>query len=261
MDATDKPKIKHKEASVPGTPSIGPGIEDPCWQLFCLEHGIDPALAAWSYADGPGMLNAEGHEKREDEGHRPHRDPGLFGVWNALVTRLNPAKSLEFHSEPCVAALDKELGTLRAQGVWNEDEVREWRSVRGQSGKDGKDDLVGKLFAIMGEKNDEDGVLPHLRKHKARIVFARTSRLRLGRRLTSCSRSSRRHPLRWVLLGQRSESQLCKGTSPKSGMRPRRTFKLESTARIGRALGCDCRGSDGRRLGLTPRGNHCTRTQ
>ena len=87
VDVTDKPKIKDKEASVPGAPSIGPGIEDPCWQLFCLEDGIDPALAAWSYADGPGMLHTEGHEKREDEGHRPHRDPGLFGVWNALVTR------------------------------------------------------------------------------------------------------------------------------------------------------------------------------
>ena len=37
-DVTDKLKIKHKEASVSGTPSIGPNIEDPCWQLFCLEH-------------------------------------------------------------------------------------------------------------------------------------------------------------------------------------------------------------------------------
>ena len=171
-DVTDKPKIKHKEASVLGTLSIGPNIEDPCWQLFCLEHGIDPALAAWSFADRPEMLHAEGPEKLGDEGHRPLRDPGLFGVWNALATRLIPAKSPEFHSEPCVAALKKELDTLRAQGVWNEDGVREWRSVRSQSGKDGKDDLVGKLFAIMGEKNVEDGVLPHLRKYKARIVFA-----------------------------------------------------------------------------------------
>ena len=88
------------------------------------------------------------------------------------MTRLVPAKSPEFHSELCVAALDKELGTLRAQGVWNEDGVREWRSVLGQSGKDGKDDIVGRLLAIMGEKNAENGVLPHLRKHKARIVFA-----------------------------------------------------------------------------------------
>ena len=88
------------------------------------------------------------------------------------MTRLIPAKSPEFHSEPCVAALKKELDTLRAQGVWNEEGMREWRSVRGQSGKDGKYNLVGRLFAIMGEKNAGDGVLPHLRKHKARIVFA-----------------------------------------------------------------------------------------
>ena len=91
------------------------------------------------------------------------------------MTLLIPAKKPEFHSEPCVAALGKELGTLRAQGVWNEDGVREWRYVRSQSGADGKDDLVGRSSAIMGEKNAEDGVLPHLRKHKARIVFARNN--------------------------------------------------------------------------------------
>ena len=87
------------------------------------------------------------------------------------MTRLIPAKSFEFLSEPRVSALNKELGTLRAQGVWNEDGVREWRFVRSQSGTDGKDDLVGTLFAIMGEKNAEDGLLPHLRKYKARVVF------------------------------------------------------------------------------------------
>ena len=92
-------------------------IEDPYWQLFCREHGIDPALAAWSFADRPEMLHAEGPDEHGDEGHRPHRDPCLFGVSSALVTRLILAKSLGFHSEPCVAALDKKLGTLRAQGV------------------------------------------------------------------------------------------------------------------------------------------------
>ena len=35
-----------------------------------------------------------------------------------------------------------------------------------------KKDLVGRLFAIMGEKNAEDGVVPHFRKNKARIFFA-----------------------------------------------------------------------------------------
>ena len=107
------PKSNIKEVSVPGTPLIGPGVDDPCWQLFCLKHGIGLALAAWSFADRPEMLHAEGSEKHGDEGHRHHRDVGFFGVWSALVTRLIPAKSPELHSEPCVAALGKELGTLR----------------------------------------------------------------------------------------------------------------------------------------------------
>ena len=102
------------------------------------------------------------------------------------MTRLIPAKSPEFHSQPCAAALDKELGTLRAQGVWNEDGVREWRSVRSQSGANGKDYIVGRLFATMGGKNAEDGVLPHLRKHKARIHNLRKQyKLRQGCRLTN----------------------------------------------------------------------------
>ena len=150
-------------------------IEDPCWQLFYLEHGIDPALAAWSFADRPEMLHAEGPDEHGDEGHRPHRDPYLVGVWSALVTRLIPANSPEFHSEPCVAALDKERGTLRTQAMWNEDGVREWRSVRNKSGADGKDDLVERLFAIMDEKNAEDGVWPHLRRYKASKIFAHSN--------------------------------------------------------------------------------------
>ena len=65
MDVVDKPRFKHKEASVPGTLLIGPGIDDPCWQLFCLEHGIDLVLAAWSFADRPEVLHADGPEKTE----------------------------------------------------------------------------------------------------------------------------------------------------------------------------------------------------
>ena len=49
-------------------PSVGRAgdvdVSDPCWQLFCLEHGIDPALAAWSFADRPEMLHAEGPRAR-----------------------------------------------------------------------------------------------------------------------------------------------------------------------------------------------------
>ena len=56
--------------------------------------------------------------------------------------------------------------------MWDESGVQEWRSVRTRSGRDAKDDLVGRLFAIMGEKNAEDGVAPEKRKYKARVVFA-----------------------------------------------------------------------------------------
>ena len=77
--------LKHRDTSI--------DVSDPCWQLFCLEHGIDPVLGAEGFADSPERLHAEGPE-HGDEGHRPHRDPCLFGVWSALVTRLIPAKSL-----------------------------------------------------------------------------------------------------------------------------------------------------------------------
>ena len=50
-----------------------------------------------------------------------------------------------------MTALDKELDTFRAQGVWNEDGVRESRSVQGQSSKNGKYDLVIRLFVIRNE--------------------------------------------------------------------------------------------------------------
>ena len=115
-------------------------IDDLCWQLFCLEHGIDPVLGRKGSECGEG-------------GHRPRHYPCVFGVWSALVTRWVPAKSPEFHSQPCAESLDKELGTLRSQAVWDEDGVREWRSVRIRSGADRKYNLVGRLFAIMGEKN------------------------------------------------------------------------------------------------------------
>ena len=66
-------------------------IGDLCWQLLFLGHGIEPALVAWSFADRPELLHAESPEKHRDEGHRPHHYPGLFGIWNALVTPVIPA--------------------------------------------------------------------------------------------------------------------------------------------------------------------------
>ena len=86
------------------------------------------------------------------------------------------------------------------------------------------------------------------------IIF----RPRPVRRLTNCFRNCRRPLLRWVLSGLRSASRLFRGTSPKLGMRPKLTFRLASTAPVGRALGCDCRGSGGQRRGLMRAENRCT---
>ena len=153
---------KHRDTSI--------DVGDSCWQLFCLEHEIDPMLGAEGFAESPESFTQRAQNTAT-------KATGLTVILlssasGAHLTRFIPANSPEFHSGPCKDALDKELGTLRSQGVWDEDRVRERRSVRSQSGTDGKDDLVGRLFAIMGEKNAEDGVLPHLRKYNARIVFA-----------------------------------------------------------------------------------------
>ena len=56
--------------------------------------------------------------------------------------------------------------------MWNKGGVREWRSVRSQFGKEGENDIVGRLFAIMGEKYAEDGVFLHMHTYRARVVFA-----------------------------------------------------------------------------------------
>ena len=53
VSLADPPSPKVIEPSVGRDGDVD--IEDPCWQLFCLEHGIDPALAAWSFADRPEM--------------------------------------------------------------------------------------------------------------------------------------------------------------------------------------------------------------
>ena len=201
---------------------------------------------------------ARGSE-REKGSHRPRYDPCVFGVWSALLTILIPVKSPEFYSLPCTETLDKELGTLRPQGVWDKDRVREWRSVRIWSGADGKDDIVGRFFVIMGDKNAEDGVLPHLRKYKTRVVFAGEKiKPRSIRRLTNCFRNYRRPLLRCVLSGLRSASRLFRGISPQLEMRIKLTFWLTSTTLTGRTLECDCRGSGGRRHSSMRAENRCT---
>ena len=45
--------------------------------------------------------------------HRVKDDLTLFGIWNALVTRIIGTSSEEFRSAGCQAALQKELSTFR----------------------------------------------------------------------------------------------------------------------------------------------------
>ena len=90
-----------------------------------------------------------------------------------LVTRVIPAGSPEFKSAGCKAALDKELARLRAIPVWREDLVEEWSEVRRKDPKA----MVGRIFAIMGEKHSElAGVAPTVdatavSSYKCRAVF------------------------------------------------------------------------------------------
>ena len=76
----------------------------------------------------------------------------------------------------------------------------EGRPTRKRS--DGRGDLAGRLFAIIWEKNAEDGVAPHLRKCKARkckTSLEAASRRRRGRWHTSYSKNSAKPRRRWVL--------------------------------------------------------------
>ena len=130
--------------------------------------GHVPAYTAAMYADHPDEDHQVRLGPRVDARHRPRHLHHQFGVWSGLVTRIVPAGSPEFKSEPCVKALHKERSTLEGAGVWNIDTVREWRDVRSGHGEH----MVGRIFAIMGEKHAEKKAAPQDRVYKARIVFA-----------------------------------------------------------------------------------------
>ena len=115
----------------------------------------------------------------------------------------------------------------------------------------------------MGETNAEDGVLPRQRKYKARVVFAGNSiQTASGTQAHELFQELSQTPAAMGSVRAALGSAALQGHTPKvRDATQAYIFKLESMARIGRALGCDCRGSGGRRLGLTLRGNRCTRTQ
>ena len=148
MDVKDKPKTKHKEASVPDSPLFEPRLtrvsldaddltgpaEDSAPVTFrplrahdagrrpilkhdvCRDGGMEmgPALAAaaaWPYADEPPPTVAEGHRQRL-------REPPCGSLF-ALVTRLIANGSPEAKSAGCMAAFKKEKDKMVARRVWD----------------------------------------------------------------------------------------------------------------------------------------------
>ena len=130
----------------------------------------DISPITWSFADEIVEQLMPKPDKQNEDGKQPHRpkyDPAYCGIWTALVTRLIPSGSAEFKSSGCQAALDKELSTLRKRMVWDESTVAEWSDAC----KQGKC-VVGRVFAIMGEKGAEVTKPVEDRTYKARCVFA-----------------------------------------------------------------------------------------
>ena len=67
-------------------------------------------LVGGRLVDGPALCGPG----RDDQGrgvHRERDDPALFGIWNALVTRIIATSSQEFRGAGCQAALHKEFST------------------------------------------------------------------------------------------------------------------------------------------------------
>ena len=136
-----------------------------------LRH--DTAAAAdlppvsWSMADSLMEWVHAVSDKTIRGEHREKDDPVLFGMWNALVTRIIATSSEEFRSAGCQAAHHKELSTLRECQVWDEGTVCEW-SDAARLGKA----CVGRVFAIMGERHADVPKAPALCTYRARCVFA-----------------------------------------------------------------------------------------
>ena len=159
----------------------------------------DLTPVSWSVADSlTEQIHAVADETIESE-HRVKDDPTLFGIWNALVTRIIATSSEEFRSAGCQAALQKEFSTRERQ-VWDEETVCEWHDAARQGTA-----CVGRVLAIMGEKHAEVLKDPGSRTYKAWCVFAgnnvQTSNNRLGsstrrslRRRPRCRRCARRWP-------------------------------------------------------------------
>ncbi|MHC4950810.1 MAG: reverse transcriptase domain-containing protein, partial [Planctomycetota bacterium] len=132
-----------------------------------LLSGDAQALAAAAQAEG------------EHEQHRPKHFYSPF-QFLGLVTKTIPPKDPTFHSPEGKLAIQKEVGDLRAQTVWDESTVAEWGTVKNQR-HNGYPPMVGLLFIIMGLKNAElaGTSQAELAILKARAVF-QGSNIRTG---------------------------------------------------------------------------------
>ena len=133
-----------------------------------LSYACDdsPLLSGDAFALA-AAVQAEG----EDEQHRPkqfHSPTNFLG----MVTKTIPPSDPTFHSSGGRGAIEKEIGDLREQTVWDENTVAEWGSVRHQR-HNGYPPMVGLLFIIMGLKNAEllNTAQADLAILKARAVF------------------------------------------------------------------------------------------
>eukprot|EP00975_Prorocentrum_lima_P010614 2253995-Prorocentrum_lima.AAC.1 len=89
---------------------------------------------------------------------------------NAAVARTCSLKEADKNPK-ANAALDKEWERLKSINTWDESTVREWKDVAREARTKSEGAHVGRVFAILVEKNHELDEGNPLRKFKGRVVF------------------------------------------------------------------------------------------
>ena len=116
----------------------------------------------------PCMPATVQHRQRDAQEH-PH--------YNACVARTVKPAEVKVNDK-ARASMDLEWQRLRQvprkggkAGVWDEDDVREWASVRRDAQARNEEANVGLVFGIVVEKNHELPERDPKRKYKGRAVF------------------------------------------------------------------------------------------
>ena len=86
-------------------------------------------------------------------------------LWPSLVVRQIGLKTPEGKSAPAIAAREKELAGHRRRGTWDESTVTEYRDLMRDSTK--KEIMCGRVFGILGNKNDECDLDQQAMKYRA----------------------------------------------------------------------------------------------